>query len=283
MRVEKAVNSAGGKGINVARGVLALGGDALATGFVGGFNGEYFLHLLQKDKVSHSFEKVQAETRSCVNVLDQKFKSTEFLEPGRKVSEEEVVSFVKRFENLVSKSSLVVISGSVPAGVPKDFYAQLILICKTHGVRVFLDSSGDMLQEGMHAKPYFIKPNEDEIATLIGHEVSGPHEALKAAKEMQGKCADYVVVSMGAKGCVVACESGEYIGIAPSVEAKNTVGSGDSFVAGFAFALDAGFDDAECIKYALAAGAANAISSATGNIKRADFDLMFSKCKVQCA
>jgi len=130
MRVNRCFNSAGGKGLNVARVAALCGSLVKATGIVGGHNGDYLLELLKHDGIAHDFYRVRGETRSCINILSADQSSTEFLEPGFEVSELEQAEFLDFFNRVIDEGSIVTISGSVPKGFPADIYARLIYIAK---------------------------------------------------------------------------------------------------------------------------------------------------------
>ena len=147
MRVSDVRTTAGGKGLNVARAVALSGEKAVAMGFVGGFSGKLFTSLLP-DYIGTRFTQVKAETRSCINVWDQQNnRSTEFLEPGNPVTEEELRRFLSDFELSLPDAEVVALSGSLPKGVPEDFYGQLVELAHRYKKYVILDSSGSSLKK----------------------------------------------------------------------------------------------------------------------------------------
>lgn len=267
MRVGATRNSAGGKGLNVARVVKLCKENVLATGMVGGFNGAYLEKLLEQDGITHDFQHIQGETRSCINILDEKYGSTEYLEPGCEVTKEEEAGFLEKFSELVENCSVVTISGSVPGGMSKDIYNQLITLVKEKGKMVILDTSGTLLEEGIQAKPTMIKPNKDEMEMLFHTRIDGMEDVIAYAKALYEKGISYVVISLGKEGALLVCEKGVYQGIAPKIKVENTVGCGDSMVGAFAVALERNYEPEEALRFALAVSAANAASPLTG-----DFD-----------
>lgn len=170
-RVQKCVNSAGGKGLNVSRIIDFCGEEVLATGFAGGFNGAYVEAMLKEDGIQSKFTKTQSETRSCINILAEDETSTEYLEPGAEVTNKEVERFLKDFDQIIDDSGFITMSGSVPAGVPKDIYATLVKMIKNKGKQVILDTSGDYLKEGIKAGPTMVKPNDEELEALLGKKI----------------------------------------------------------------------------------------------------------------
>lgn len=280
MRVDRYFNSAGGKGLNVARVITLCGGSAKATGIVGGHNGDYLLELLNQDGIAHDFFRVRGETRSCINILAEDKSSTEFLEPGFEVSGQEQAEFLEFFSKVVDEGSIVTISGSVPKGFPADIYARLIHIAKGAGKTVLLDSSGDYLKEALKAKPDFVKPNRDELEALFGSPVTSLEEAVAGGKKIQAMGIRYVVISLGADGAMLICEEGCFHGRPPRLEAVNTVGCGDSMVAAFAAALEMGKSSRDCLAYAVAVSAANALSTRTGYFEQEDLKTLLDESSV---
>lgn len=267
MRVKEVRNTAGGKGLNVARIVHLCQMPVLATGFAGGFNGQYLEWLLEKDGIPSCFTPIAGETRSCINVLEERYQSTEFLEPGSSVSEEELAAFYRQFEEVLAQTSVVTFSGSLPAGVPLDTYQRLIELAKKAGKLVLLDSSGEAFREGLKAQPTLVKPNKDEIEALFGVTLHSVEETLFYAQKIADQGIDYVVVSLGGDGAVLLHDGKIYRGQPPKIQPVNTVGCGDSMVGALAVALAKGQAPEECLRYAIAVGTANALSPYTGHFE----------------
>lgn len=264
MRVASCRNSAGGKGLNVARIVKLCGSTVKATGFAGGFNGNYLEYLLNKDEIPNQFCHVKGETRSCINILDEIYGSTEYLEPGCEISLDEEQQFLDMFSQIVKESDIVTISGSVPKGISPNIYGRMISDVKKSGKRVILDTSGEPLKYGIASGPTMIKPNEDEIEMLFHVDIHNRDEVVFYAKQLHHDGIPYVVISLGGDGALLVCEDGVFQGIPPKVEAVNTVGCGDSMVGAFAVALERKDTAADALKYAVAVATANALSPNTG-------------------
>ncbi|MBE5968035.1 MAG: 1-phosphofructokinase [Lachnospiraceae bacterium] len=264
MRVASCRNSAGGKGLNVARIVRLCGSEVKTTGFVGGFNGNYLKSLLDKDGVPNDFCQVAGETRSCINILDKKYGSTEYLEPGCEIKPEEEKQFMEMFPDIIRESSVVTISGSVPKGVRQDIYGRMIAIAKEMGKQVILDTSGELLKSGIRSCPTMVKPNQDEIEMLFGIKIKGIEDVITYARRIYETGIPYVVISLGGDGALLVCEEGIFQGRPPKVEVVNTVGCGDSMVGAFAVALERKDAPTEALKYAVAVATANAMSPNTG-------------------
>lgn len=272
MRVASCNNTAGGKGLNVARVAKLCGADVKTTGFCGGFNGKYLESLLEKDGLANAFVHVEQETRCCLNILDEKYGSTEYLEPGCMISKEEEAEFFEAFEKLAGESNVITLSGSLPKGVEADIYARLITKAKEQGAKVILDSSGESLKEGLKACPTLVKPNKDEIEILFDIKIHGMDDVLTYAKKIYDTGIPYVAISLGGEGALLICEDGVYHGKPPKLDAVNTVGCGDSMVAAFAVALEENLTPQEALKKAVAVASANAMTPETGNFKQKDFE-----------
>ena len=267
MRVSSCLDNAGGKGLNASRAIATAGEQVLATGFVGGNNGRLLCELLERDGIPEDFVHVEAETRCCVNVLEPSGRSTEFLEPGRPVSEDEVKEVVERVARLAERSSIVTFCGSTPAGMPDDIYVRLIDVVHQSGARAILDTSGRLLERGIVAKPDLVKPNSDEIGALLGRKVENPDEVADAAIQLHERGVAQVVVSLGSKGALMACDEGVFLGTPPHIEVVNPVGSGDTMVGTFAVAMARGMGPADQLRFAMACATANCLSASTGHFE----------------
>ena len=187
-------------GLNVAKAVQALGELVLATGIIGGHAGSWIRENLELKGVPCDFEPASGESRTCINIVEPSGRQTEFLEPGLVVTPEIAKGFMRRFKGLVASARAVTISGSLPQGLPEDFYARLIGVCKKAGKPVILDTSGRLLQAGVAAKPDMIKPNLEELGQLLGRDAGQtPDEVAADARRLHDSGIAMVVVSMGSQ------------------------------------------------------------------------------------
>ena len=282
MRVKEVRNTAGGKGLNVAKIAVICGAEVLATGFAGGFNGHYLESLAAESHVATRFCHVEGETRSCINILDPKYGSTEYLEPGFSVKEEDLARFLTEFPGVIGKSTVVTMSGSAPVGIPSDIYRKMAELAKAAGAKVILDTSGDYLKEGLQGRPFMIKPNEDEIEALLGIRAEDPEAVFRAASELRVKYGiPWVVISLGGNGAVLSCDEGVFHGLPPKLDPVNTVGCGDSMVGAFAVALERALSPREALRYAVAVSAAAAMSPLTGDYDPAVFEEIYPETIVE--
>lgn len=281
IRVLECNNTAGGKGLNVSRVISICGEEVLATGFVGGHCGALVEDLLENDNIKNQFTHVNSETRSCINILDENNISTEFLEKGSSVNENEIDKFIEDFNKIIDNSNIITISGSVPQGVPTDIYATLIKMIKAKNKKVILDASGDLLKEGIKALPTMIKPNSEEMENLLGISINNREEVIKSAIKLYESGIELVVVSLGGDGALLVCEEGVYHGKPPKIKVVNTVGCGDSMVAAFAVAMERGYSNEDSLKYAVSISAANAMTFSTGNFNSKDADSIFENTIIE--
>ena len=280
-RVRKCTNTAGGKGLNVAKVAKISGEEVAASGFLGGHAGAYVEDMLKAEGVTCDFVHTRNETRSCINILADDGSTTEFLEPGAEIYPEELQQFLDKFPQIVERSDVITISGSVPKGIGTDMYGKLIAMAKEKGKKVILDTSGELLKQGIEAKPTMIKPNTDEIQALLGITVNNREELISSAKKLQSMGIEVIVVSLGKDGALVVTDEGVYQGKPPKIQPVNTVGCGDSMVAAFAVGFARGYDMEETLRYAVAVSAANALTMATGNYKPEDRDRILPQVEIE--
>jgi tagatose 6-phosphate kinase len=252
---------AGGKGINVARVYQSLGGKALATGFLGGYNGRFIARSLKEEGIAADFVRTQEESRVCIAVVDPLANTqTEINEIGPQVSPSEVKSLKRKFEKLVRSHpfDFVTLSGSIPPGVHDGIYAELIEIGKSAGMHCVLDASGDALKIGVHSLPWMVKPNLYEMQSLIGLPLANDEEIAQAALSVMGTGIEVVCVTQGRRGCICASEKRLWKAVPPEIEFVSAVGSGDSLLGAFLWALSQGWDVSAAVTMGVSAGAANA-------------------------
>ncbi len=239
-RVRRVLASAGGKGLNASRGALLCGQEVIATGFVGGFAGEFVTSEITAQGMRDEFIRVTGETRTCINVIDAQGASTELLEPGVTITDSDLAAFYERYESLLGSVDVVTLSGSTPNGCPTDVYAALVRMARDRGLPVVLDTSGDLLRAGLAALPTVVKPNRDELAALIGSSLTNDQTVIAGARQLAGQGPEWVVVSLGAQGAMAISLHRAVRVSAPPVAAVNPVGCGDVLVGALASGLATG-------------------------------------------
>ena len=281
-RVSEVSKTAGGKGLNVTR-VLAESGETVgATGFVGGTNGQFIKTHLPRD-VQSFFYDILGDTRNCIAILHEG-NQTEILEAGPEIIRTEALGFLHHFKLLMPTADVVAISGSLPTGLPVDYYASLIEIAGEAGSKVVLDSSGKSLEAVLHSpfKPTVIKPNREELSQLLGRDVSADFEDLKEVlKDSLFEGIEWIIVSLGGDGAFAKHEDVFYKVDIPKIEVVNPVGSGDSTVAGISAGLSSGKDDAALLTHAMVLGMLNAQEKMTGHVNMAHYDDLYQNIIVK--
>lgn len=280
MRCASVSRSAGGKGINVARVCQILGRSTAAMGFVGGYTGEFIKSEVENQGIKNLFTKISGETRTCVNVSDKSGKSGEILEAGPEVTKDEKARFIAEFAENIKEYDIICVSGSMPRGLDTDFYIELVKIAKEQNKKIIVDTSGKALEEILSAKPYMVKPNNDELAALIGKEVKTDAQIKKALLFLLEKGIEVPFVSLGKDGAAAMIDGVCYKFSSPEVEVVNAVGSGDSAVAGVCAGLDMGYSVIDSIKLGMASGTANTQFAQTGIVTRELVDEYFNYIKV---
>lgn len=267
-KVHRAINcekTAGGKGLNVARVIKKLNCEVLTTGLLGGKLGEDLAEKLNLQGIKNDFEKIQGETRNCINILHDEM-SSEILENGPVISEKEWQNFKEKFILLTEKYKYISASGSLPAGLSQESYCELIDIANKNNCKFFLDTSGVFLEKSIKAKPYFIKPNSEELEKLTGKSINNMEDVILEAKKINNEGVEMVAVTLGAEGAVLVTSDNIFIAEIPRIKVLNTVGCGDSFVAGFISGMFKNLPVAEAFKLAVACSMSNALLPETGNI-----------------
>ncbi len=280
-RVRECAYTPGGKGLNVSKPAAIAGARVVATGFVGGHAGHYIEDSLKPFGIESAFYHLEAESRSCINIWDAvNHVQTEFLEPGFTVTEADFKGFLEKFRVLAAGVDVVAMSGSVPKGLDGRAYQRLVAICRELGKKVILDTSGSLLSMGIEAKPTMIKPNLDEIRMLTGKRCDHLEDMLNAAREIHEKGVEVVAVSLGGDGSFVVSNEGSFRAKVPKIDAVNTVGCGDSMIAGFALGFSEGLSIEETLRKASAISAAAALREETGFFVKEDMERILPEVEI---
>lgn len=267
----------GGKGLNVARTLHALGTEVLVLGLAGGTTGQAVTAALAALAVPSAFTWVRGETRRTFTVVDgQTGDVALFNEPGPRIAADGYAEFRARYASVLGGCAAVVLSGSLPPGLPAGCYAGLIAMAAGAGVPVLLDAHGDALRLGAAAGPAVVKPNLAELETYAGRSLSGNSGADRpavaaAARELRAAGAGAVVVSLGAEGLHADTSDGCWEAVPPAVVAGNATGAGDAAAAGLAQGLALGQPWPERLRDAVALGTAAALAPVAGEFTAADY------------
>lgn len=261
----------GGKGINVSLVLRQLGVPSCALGFTAGFTGEAIENGIAALGIKSEFIRVR-EGFSRINVKLKSGVETEINGQGPVISAEELQRLFDRLSQL-SDGDTLVLAGSVPKSLPDDVYQQILALLSGRGIRIIVDASGELLRKVLKYRPFLIKPNDIELAALFGVTLSSDEDIVHYCKELQRLGARNVLVSMAEKGSLLLTESGEVYreGVCRG-EVRNSVGAGDSMVAGFIAGLSEGFGHA--LKLGTACGGATAFSDGLAEKKEIERLLM---------
>lgn len=280
MRAFSVHNTAGGKGLHVANVATILGEDTLTTGFLGGNTGDFIKNKLCEMHIKNDFVSIKNTTRECLAFITEDLEQTEILEPGPEIGDLELSTFLEKYNMLIRKSSVVVASGSIPQNLPKDIYKNLIKVARENDRKVLLDTSGELLNKGIESKPFFIKPNKDEIEDIMGRKVETTDDILKEIDEFHKKGIEFVVISLGKDGSIAGYKGEKYRVSVPKVHAVNPVGSGDAFVGGIAVGIERGYNIEKMLKFASACGTSNALEEETGVVNKDDIIKLIEEIEV---
>ncbi len=266
----------GGGGINVARAIKKLGGEATAIFPSGGYTGKFFNHLLEKENIPAVIIETANETRENFIVLEETSNNQfRFGMPGTVLSEKEWRQCLQAVQEM-DNPQFIIASGSLPPGMPTNAFMQLAKIAKNKNAKFIVDTNGGALQQALDEGVYLIKPNIGELAALAGKNELKVDDVKIIAREIiaKGKC-EVVVVSMGAQGAMLVTKDIAEIIAPPPVKRKSTVGAGDSMVAGIVFYLSLGKNIFEAVQYGVACGTAATMKSGTELCKKEDAEKIF--------
>ena len=255
-RIEKIEYDAGGKGINVSKTIHELGGESIATGFLGGNAGRVIEEILDSRGIKHDFVWVDGETRTNTKVCEQDGTVTELNEKGPEVTPEQLTNLLEKLDDLADDNVLFILAGSIPGNMEKDIYARIIERVHKKGAKVLLDADGELFRKGLEQKPDMIKPNQWEIEELQGfsHGVSDK-KLINVAEKMQTEGIDTVVISLGKNGALFVCGSYVAKGMSFRVDVHSTVGAGDAMVAAMAYSFEKKMEPRETARLCMAVSA----------------------------
>jgi 1-phosphofructokinase family hexose kinase len=258
-RAVEQASMAGGKGVNVARALKALGQPVIATGVAGGPTGTRIIEQLTEEAILNDFVRIREESRTSTAVVDPtNGVQTEINERGPAVSDAELELFVDKLLYLAKGAAVCVFSGSLPRGLDNGLYGELVRDLTKLGVTTVLDSEGEPLRLATRAEPTIVTPNELEAEELVGHEFSSDEDRVGAVSEIAETGAREAIMTRPS-GCVGLVGEPDrrhlYRVTLEPREAVSAVGSGDAFLAGYVAARYGGAEPAECLRFAVACGA----------------------------
>jgi tagatose 6-phosphate kinase len=268
---------AGGKGLNVARTLRAIGAEVQVIGFAGGITGEEVNSALVELGVPAVFTRIRGETRRTFAVVDTVRGDTAlFNEPGPQVAPDEYAAFRGTYEKALAGCAAVVLSGSLPPGLSPGTYAELGAMAAAARVPAVLDAHGEALLRGAAARPAIVKPNLAELEALAGRRLSTANgvdqdAVALAARELRAAGPQAVVVTLGADGLWAVTADGSWQAVPPGEVRGNPTGAGDAVAAGLVHGLVQGRPWEERLRHAVALGTAAAAAPVAGEFSQADY------------
>ena len=228
-----------------------------ALGFAGGFPGEFISSILEQSDINTEFIKVNEDTR--INVKLKSGDETEINAPGPNVTSDQFEALLNQIRH-TSKEDTVIVAGSVPKSIPSDAYAQIAKITQETGAKLVVDAERDLVNTVLEYHPLFIKPNKDELEEMFDVTIKSDQDVVKYGREIVKNGSQSVIISLGGDGAIYVDETRNIKAQNPKGEVVNTVGSGDSTVAGMVAGLESGLSLEEAFRQAVASGTATAFN-----------------------
>lgn len=281
-RISHVELDAGGKGINVSKTISALGGKSIATGFIAGNSGKVIQGVMNDWGIENDFIEVSGETRTNTKVFEKSGELTELNEPGPVAAEEDVKALLEKLEGYANEETLFVLAGSIPRGVEKDIYRQIIELVHKKGAKVLLDADGELFTKALEAGPDIIKPNRVELEQYAGMDyVASEQELLQVADKLMEKGIETVAVSMGKSGAIFLKENYKVRCPGLKVKAHSTVGAGDAMVAALSYSWDERMADKDMVKMCMAVSAGAVTTIGTKPPSREMVDTLISQVVIE--
>ena len=254
----------GGKGFNVSRALHAMGRENLAMGFIGGATGQKLQHGLDDLGIATDLVSISGETRT--NIVITAVESKRYIkvnEAGPTLQPVEIDGLFERIQQRIHPGDICALCGSLPPGIPDDFYADMVTLIQNYGARALLDTSGPPLQLGLAAHPFLIKPNAVEASMLTGYPVNTLTDAKAAASFLLQTGVNIVALSLGAQGLILTYKRDSGVcmmhAAPPQVQVVHPTGAGDALLAGIIYALDNCWSMEDVAHWAVASGTATAM------------------------
>jgi 1-phosphofructokinase len=258
----------GGKGILASIMLSNLECKNIAFGFMGGHTGDIIKDELSKySHINQAFTEIDEATRTNIKIWDNGM--TEFNVEGPIIKQQDFIRLLSELDQL-TENDLLIIAGSIPKGISPAIYNTICEACRMKGTPFIIDTTGDKLKNTLMYNPVLIKPNQEEIEELVGKKLNSSKEIVKAGKELLKMGAKNVMITLGGEGAYLITESEVFSAKVPDITVVNTVGAGDSSVAGFSYAYMLDLPLEECFKYAMACGSATASSPFIGTIDKVE-------------
>ncbi|QKY70101.1 1-phosphofructokinase [Lentibacillus sp. CBA3610] len=256
-KMENEMKFPGGKGINVSRVLHELAYDTTALGFLGGFTGEFIADSLDNKAIQTNFTPIQGDTR--INIKLKSKEETEINGRGPEILPHEAENLLQQLKNVTSQDT-VILSGSAPPSLETGFHQIMIEKIAASGAAFVIDTTGETLKSALPYHPLMVKPNKDELADFFGVTLNSQEDVVYYGEKLLDLGARHAIVSMAGEGALLFTRAGIYHGSTPKGQVKNSVGAGDSMIAGFTGKFRETGDVMEAFRMSLASGSATAFS-----------------------
>ena len=278
LRATETKTDLGGKGFNISRMLQSLGSESTAIAFLGGYTGTQMEAGLTALGIQSEIIRVEGETRTNVSIVDANYsRYIKVNEAGPIISQEARDQLISLLSQRATPGTWWTLSGSLPPGLPMDFYGTLTTLLTERGAKVIVDASGSALLAALQGGPFLVKPNQAELAALSESILKTPQAITAAAQKLCEMGAQNVVVSLGKEGAIVLSEECSQQIATPDISEKNPIGAGDSMVAGIVQKLAVGASLSEAVRWGVACGAATASQPGTTVGRLEQVELLFSK------
>lgn len=284
-RVQRTQEDVAGKGTNVCAALRSLGQGCICVGFDYAGSPKTVTQRLSECGCRCEMVTLPGAMRTNLKLFENSTGvMSEVNEKGEQILAEQLCQLLECYQQVLQQldqQSIVILTGSIPPGVPSDIYYKMIQMAKAQGIRVLLDASGEPLLRGAEALPFAMKPNQDEIGQLLGRSISTLEEAIEGARELVGRGVAYCCVSLGSEGAVLVTQHGAYQAPALQVEVRGIQGAGDSLVAGMTLALMEGRTEQEALRYAMAAAGGSVMRDGTLMCTKEDFEQLLDQVEIR--
>lgn len=250
--------SAGGRGINASHVIQTFGGETMGIAVSGGAAGARFCQLLQCCKYPVEMVPVAQEIRTNLTITDKQGLTIKLNALGPRLEKDEVIRIEDAVRSKLDKASWLMLCGSLPPGVPDNFYARLIETARQANVKTLLDADGEALREGIEAGPTAVTPNQQEAERLLGLVLLTRTQSIDAARKIHAMGAGSVILSLGSRGAIGVMEKSVHEAVPPRVDAVCPIGAGDAMAAAFTWSMDEKGNFPDALRWGVAAGTASA-------------------------
>ncbi len=279
-RAEQTLTAAGGKGLNVARTIRALGGSPFCMGLIGGHAGNLLAELADREGLTARWTRIKNETRTCIILIQPGVDATVVNEPGAEVYANECQSFLDDVWEEAVHAQLVCVSGSLPPGFSSESFRALLAGLVERKKSVWVDTSAGALKAASGVRGINLKVNAAELGESLNEKIAKVEHALRAATDVSKMLGGQVAVTLGVHGAVLVDSGDAWLAQPPRMGVISSVGSGDAFLAGLTLSLEAGHKPEVALRHAVAAGASNSLHFGGGMILRSEFDEIREMTKV---